>query len=268
MTDIDADDIRRALSRETAALLQSLEVFDRIDSTNSYLLNSPPPPPGHTRVAIADFQSSGRGRHAKTWVSPPGAGLCLSIAYTFRRAPGELTGLTLAMGVGIASAFCELGIDDVTLKWPNDLVARNRKLGGMLSEVKHHGTGQVSVVTGIGINVRLPDELAAIAASQWSHSPIDLATLTGNTPDRSSLAAAIVDELAASSALFETHGFGAFQVAWQQRDWLHGREINVDVADGRINGLAAGVDNDGALLVDTDEGRERVVSGSIVMAAG
>ena len=127
MSSIDATTIHDSLDRDVAARMDQLDVFDEIDSTNSYLLQQPAPGPGRHRVAVADHQTAGRGRHSREWISAPGSSLCLSVAYTFDGQPENLPGLTLAIGVAARDALSVAGVDNVLLKWPNDLVADDGK---------------------------------------------------------------------------------------------------------------------------------------------
>lgn len=152
---LDSDVIRRSLDEATARRLEILEVFSEIDSTNTYLMQQPGPFPGQVRVAVTDNQTAGRGRHGRTWQSPAGSGLCLSMAYSFASSPADFPALTLAIGLGAISALQSLGVGGVQLKWPNDLIVMNGKLGGILTEAQTQSAGAVTVVTGIGLNVDL-----------------------------------------------------------------------------------------------------------------
>ena len=155
MISLDAGAIRGALSEDVAARLFSFEVFSEIESTNSYLMQQEAPPPGHASVALTDNQTMGRGRHGRTWQSPPGSGLCVSVGFTFATQPANLPALTLAIGLGAIAALEGLGVSGVQLKWPNDLVAGDGKLGGILTETRSHSSGLISIVSGLGINVDL-----------------------------------------------------------------------------------------------------------------
>ena len=265
MSGLDAGAIQRRLSVETIARLDDLEAFSSIASTNTHLLAQPPPAPGRFRVAIADHQTSGRGRHDRRWFSPPGSGLYLSLSYTFAAMPAQLPGLTLALGVGIITALARLGIDGVSLKWPNDIVARDGKLGGILTEVQSGSGDTVTVVTGIGLNINLPERVDFGSESGWAHRPVDLNTIVDKPPGRELLAGSIIESLYAIFVQFEALGFNEFVDAWRRHDWLMDREITVDLPDTQITGVAAGVDEDGALLLDRPTGRTRIVSGSILM---
>lgn len=269
MSSLDANHVRPLLSVESVARLDELEGFASIASTNTYLLSQPSPEAGRFRVAVTDDQTSGRGRHQRRWLSPPGSGLCLSLAYTFSTQPEQLPVLTLALGVGIVGAMRELDVEGLSLKWPNDIIALDGKLGGVLTETKspaRPGEG-VTVVAGLGLNIDLPERLDLGDESDRVLRAVDLKSMVTDYPARERIAARLIDSLAASIVAFEEHGFGIFSDDWQQHDWLNGKEITVDMPDRQISGVAAGIDADGALLVDTDNERARVISGSIAMAA-
>ena len=264
MSNLDGAAVRRALTEPTKAKLDILETFTSIASTNTHLLAQRAPGPGRFRVAIADHQTSGRGRHYRRWASPPDSGLYLSLAYSFAATPAQLPALTLALGVAVAAALASLGIDGVALKWPNDVVANDGKLGGILTEAQSGAGAGVTVVTGVGLNLDLQDRTDVGVDSGWSQRPVDLRSIAAELPKREVLAAAVVEHLFDACVRFETTGFGDFIGEWQHLDWLRGREVTVEMSARRLTGVAAGVDADGALLVDEGGEIVRVVSGSIV----
>ena len=266
MSSLDARLIRGSLSAEPSAKLDDLELFGSIVSTNTYLLSQPSPEAGRYRVAIADHQTSGRGRHHRRWISPPGAGLCFSLAYTFHEHPDQLPSLTLAIGLGVVYALQQLGIDGIRLKWPNDIVALDGKLGGILTEVQSRATAGVTIVTGVGLNLRLPDGAEIGIDSDWARRAVDVSEVTDTPPTREVIAAAIIESLHGVLRKFDALGFVGFAKDWDKHDWLRGRAVTVELPDKQLNGIAAGVDTDGALLVDTGNEKTRVVSGSVVLA--
>ena len=266
MSRLDAAGIQKPLTELAAAGLEKLEVFSSIASTNTYLMSQPAPGVGRCRVAVSDHQTSGRGRHYRRWISAPGAGLCLSFAYTFDRTAAEIDGLTLAIGVGTVGALRQLDIDGISLKWPNDIVALDGKLGGILTEVQAGGSGNVTVVTGIGLNVNIEERIDFGVESDWAHRAVDLKSLVANPPARELLAAAVVEHLFVAFRRFDEYGLAVFMDEWRQHDWLRGKQILVDLPDRQVSGVAGGVDDDGVLLVDTGNGIVPVISGSIVMA--
>ncbi len=192
--------------------------------------------------------------------------MCLSLAYTFTKPPKHLPSLTLAIGIGVVGALQKLKIEGTSLKWPNDIVALDGKLGGILTEVQSRAADNVTVVTGIGLNIELPDGAVIGMNSEWAHRAIDVSSVVEKVPARELIAAGMIDAMAAVMSKFESLGFAGFSEDWVQYDWLKGRDVIVDVPDGQIAGIAAGVDADGALLVDTGNEKARVVSGSIVAA--
>lgn len=265
MHDLDANVVRRPLSAASKSNLDQVEVFQSIDSTNSYLMQQPTPSPGRFRVALADHQTAGRGRHDRVWQSPPGTGLCMSVAYTFDAMPDRLPNLTLSLGVGVIGALSVLGINGISLKWPNDIVALNGKLGGMLAEVRSNTDGTVTVVAGLGVNVNFTEPLDLGPEQEWAQRAVDLKSINPEVPARDVLAGTIIEHVLATLVQFEALGFDSFVETWREHDWLFGKQITVAMTNQNITGTAAGVDDDGALLVDTKECRERVISGSIVL---
>ncbi len=267
MTRLDADAIRLFAGDSAEQRIASLDVFPEIDSTNSFLMQQPGPHPGEFSLAVTTNQTAGRGRHGKSWLSPPGSGLCLSAAYTFAAQPENLPALTLALGLGAVDALEELGVDGVQLKWPNDLVALDGKLGGILTERQQRVAGSVTVVTGIGLNLNLEGQHDIVAGSDWARRAVDLKSICEQVPQCEKIAGVMAAKLLQTFVNYELNGFGQFIEPWSRRDWLFGREITVDTASRQLAGIGAGVAEDGALLVDTRaSGMHRVTSGSIVLA--
>ncbi len=263
MSRLDERALRQSIQPNVASLLDGLEVLPEVDSTNSLLLRSAAPGAGRFKIAATDNQTAGRGRRDRRWESPPGSGLCISIAYTLDGRPKGLPALTLAVGMGVIEALSSLAIDGVMLKWPNDIVLTDAKLGGILTEVNHVSGSAPTVVTGIGINIDLPDGFSAGLDSEWAALPADLSSVTDTPPSASQLAAAIVNQLVGVIRVFDEKGFAAFENGWSPVDWLYGKHIVVDVDGEQIEGSAAGVDSEGALFVDTMSGTERVINGTI-----
>ena len=267
MSRLDAESIRASLGDHVLQRLERFDAFAAIESTNSYLMRDEPPAPGGFRVALTDNQTAGRGRHGRTWQSPPGSGLCLSVAYTFAAQPRNLSALTLAIGLGLIDALDRLGIGGIALKWPNDLIARDGKLGGILTESQALGGKSIHVVSGVGLNVSLPDEFDLGAEAERAQPVSDLAGIAGKLPSANVIAACLVDGLCGVFVDYEARGFEAFAGRWRARDWLLGRELTIDLPRQPLSGVAAGVADDGALLVTAGNGAtHRVTSGTVVLA--
>ncbi len=267
MTGLDAEVIRQLAKDAVRERLAHIEVFSEIDSTNSYLMQMPAPEPGMLSVAVTNNQTAGRGRHGKTWQSSPGSGLCLSAAYTFTQQPENLPALTLALGLGAIDALKSLGASGVELKWPNDLVALDGKLGGILTEVQQQSAATATVVTGVGVNVDLKSKLDLGTETDWAQQVVDLKSICDTQPSHEEIAGELTTHLLQAFIDFETSGFAAMVDRWSRYDWLLGRDITIDTANQQFSGVGAGIGNDGALLVDTPEsGIRRVTSGSIIKA--
>ena len=239
MTAPDARAIVAALSPATRVRLRDVESVDEIDSTNAALVRRAALDPTPV-VLLADAQTAGRGRRGKAWASPPDANLYLSLAWPVRNPAG----LSLAMGVACAEA---LRVPRLRVKWPNDLVVGERKLGGLLIEL----AGGIAVI-GIGLNLRMPAAAGEGIDQPW----IDLAAL-GIDISREELAARLIDAMVAALAEFDAHGFAAFAARWSALDALAGREVRVASGDDVQHGIASGVAPDGGLRVAL-AGGERV----------
>lgn len=263
---LDADRIRRLTHGYAQQALSQVEVFAEIDSTNSYLMQMPSPSAGKMNVAATTNQVAGRGRHGKTWQAPAGSCLAISSAYTFAKEPDNLPALTLAIGLSCIAALDELGYRNIQIKWPNDLVANNGKLGGILTEVQQRNAEGVTVVTGLGVNLDMPASTAEGIANGRTLSVADLKSIGEALPAVDSIAAMLLSAMYLAFHEFENHGLAKFRERWQAFDWLHGRQLTADSEAGRINGIGAGIAEDGALLIETEKfGLQRVTTGSILL---
>jgi BirA family biotin operon repressor/biotin-[acetyl-CoA-carboxylase] ligase len=207
-------------------------------------------------LLIAAHQTAGRGRAGRSWLSAPGHSLTFSLAWRFEGGLQGLTGLPLAVGTALAETLGRLG-QPVQLKWPNDLLKDGDKLAGILVETQAAGAGTWAIV-GIGLNLAMPDELEArigrpVAAVPW------LARM-----DRDALMAALLDGLAQALQAFAATGFAAFSARWNLLHAYQGQPVTiVDRGEVLHEGLAAGVDDGGRLLLDTEEGRIAIVAGDV-----
>jgi len=259
---LDVEALRAALEPAVAARLAKLEVFTELDSTNRRLLAAPPSV-GSLDVCIAEYQNAGRGRRGRRWQAPLGSGIALSVGWQFAGVPAEPSALTLAVGVAVRRVLDRVAGITIALKWPNDLVFDERKLGGILLEIQAEAHGGAHVVVGVGLNVALPAALLP-SLCDWPRGAVDLTTALGRAPPpRAVLAAALVNEIAALLADYPAQGFAAYRTEWRSADFLRGRVVRLDEGTGRLFGTALGIDADGALLVETDGGKRRVVAGDV-----
>ncbi|MBT8099931.1 MAG: biotin--[acetyl-CoA-carboxylase] ligase [Gammaproteobacteria bacterium] len=263
MTIPDSDRIRSSLTATVAQRLDDIDCFGAIDSTNSWLMQQPAPKPGRMRLAVVDHQTAGRGRHGRTWRSAAGNSLCMSLSFTFDREPESLPSLTLAVGVAVAEALGGFGLPGVMLKWPNDLLVDNAKLGGILTESRLLGGGHANVVTGVGINMKLTPDLDDAIQSDWNFGATGLDSFGLGNIVRDELAGAIVNSLSDALDLFEGQGIQAFERRFESMDWLRGQQVIVESSDGIEHGVANGIASDGALLLQQDGGPRRIIAGTV-----
>ncbi|UTY56444.1 biotin--[acetyl-CoA-carboxylase] ligase [Massilia sp. erpn] len=209
-------------------------------------------------LRIAHEQTAGRGRAGRPWLSAPGASLTFSLAWPFKGPLQQLAGLPLAVGVAIAETVASLGVP-VQLKWPNDVLRDSAKLAGILVETQSAPDGRIWAVIGCGMNLLMPDELeAGIGRSDVASAPW-LAQM-----ERNALVAALLSRLAGALAEFDDAGFAAFAERWNALQAWRGEPVSI-LDQGQIvqQGLAAGVDDIGRLLLDTPSGRVAVLSGDV-----
>ena len=265
---LGADKILEAVDGDIRDRLRNVEVAWSVGSTNTILLSRPNPPNGCSEVMLAEYQTAGRGRRGRAWLAPPGGSICLSLSWTFRDVPADLGSLGLVIGVCELRALRELGLTEARLKWPNDVLVADRKLGGVLIELRAESGGPACVVIGIGLNVALGAPLLERIA-QTGVVPTDLVTAGLEQPSRNLVVGRIVTRCIRGLLEFERVGLRPFIDEWRDADALRGRMVDVRGAGGDIaRGLARGVDLHGALLVETvDEGLKRFISGDVSVRA-
>jgi BirA family biotin operon repressor/biotin-[acetyl-CoA-carboxylase] ligase len=258
---LDASAIRRGLPQATRDLLRHLEVHESLASTSDWLLSVSDLPAGRFDACLAEFQTAGRGRRGRQWVAPFASGLCLSLNWNFRDAPAALGALSLAAGVAALRALGRAGCQGLSLKWPNDILHGDAKLGGILIDLRGEAAGPAYVVIGIGINVRLMRKARERLAAEGVDA-VDVASL-GKTTSRVALAGWLIAELAQCLVEFEARGLAAFADEWSQADALAGRPVRVLQGAEVVEGIARGVDGDGALLLEAGGHRQRILSGEV-----
>jgi BirA family biotin operon repressor/biotin-[acetyl-CoA-carboxylase] ligase len=256
---LESERIKQQLSPIAKNNLSSLCVFDRIDSTNSYLMQASREGELAGCVVIAEQQISGRGRRGRIWQSPFACNLYMSVLWRFEGGVAALEGLSLAVGAILIAALKEFGIEGLSLKWPNDLLFGQKKIGGILVEMSGDMSGSCAAVVGIGINVNMPNALGGDIDQPWT----DLATIYGKSIDRNELIVVLLNHLLLGLVRFSACGFQAFQESWQQSDALNGLDVAAYQGDEIIVGISRGITSTGALRIETPAG-ERILSGGEV----
>jgi BirA family biotin operon repressor/biotin-[acetyl-CoA-carboxylase] ligase len=215
---------------------------------------------------MAEYQSAGRGRRARRWLAAPGSSLCFSVAWQYAAMPAQLGALSLAIGVALRRGLLrDCGLE-LQLKWPNDLLYRQRKLGGVLIEMRAEAAGAAYVVVGVGLNLALGASLRKSLAASGAEAT-DLATVGAPGAHRNRLAAALISEVIDCLHTFGERGFAAYRDEWLQADALRGAAVVVSNDASAQHGQAQGVDADGALQLATPAGMVRILSGDVSLRA-
>jgi BirA family biotin operon repressor/biotin-[acetyl-CoA-carboxylase] ligase len=256
---LDAGTLAARGARLSPAL--SIEVLDACPSTSTLLVERASRGARHGSVIACEQQAAGRGRRGSPWVSAVGGSLAFSLLWRFAQGAGALAGLSLAVAVLAARALERRGISGVQVKWPNDLVCRGRKLGGILVELSGEVSGPSAVVVGIGLNVRLD----AVTRDRIGRPVADLADCAATLPSRTALLQGLLESLATGLAQFGREGFAPFRDEWVRRHAWQGRRVTLTVAGRRVaEGEALGIAEDGSLVLRSPGGGiERFHSGEL-----
>ncbi|XKE45235.1 biotin--[acetyl-CoA-carboxylase] ligase [Halomonas organivorans] len=259
---LDGSAIVAGLSREARQYINRLFVEETLPSSNLFLRERFAQGAGHGEVCLVEQQSAGKGRRGRTWVTPWGRTLMLSVGWRVESGVAALEGLSLAVGVVLAGVLERHGVRP-RLKWPNDVLLETDagelgKLAGILVELSGDAAGPCEVVVGMGINVDLPDAFRAEI-----EQPVAAVRDQAPTLSRNALAVELLEALMPVLSAFEQEGFGTWQEAWNARHAFTGREVDIIRGERRETAVAEGVDGSGNLWVRGDAGRERLAGGEI-----
>jgi BirA family biotin operon repressor/biotin-[acetyl-CoA-carboxylase] ligase len=245
---LDSTRLGAELARAGASV-PAIEVLEDVDSTNQHLLRMPAGG-GAARVCLAETQRAGRGRRGRQWVATPYRNLMLSLDWRFESGAPALAGLSLAAGVAVRRALMDYGITGVGLKWPNDLLWQERKLGGLLVDIRGEANGPFLAVLGVGINV----DLDAADAQAIDQPYVDLRTVLGRAVDRNRLAALVIAQVQAMFRVFQVEGLAPYRAEWEAGHCYGTRRVRLVQAQGQVVGVVHGIDDSGALLLRDDTG--------------
>lgn len=254
---IDAASLKTALGAHARRFM--LDLRPSCASSNTLLLEAAEQGAAHCTVLVCAEQTGGRGRRGRVWHSVSGGSLTFSLLWRFMPGSPPPMGLSLAVGVAVAQALEALGARGVALKWPNDLLLDGAKLGGILVELVPGAGAIPGAVIGIGLNLHLPAGFGAAA----DYPVADLAAAFPALPAPDVLLARILIELYEVLTRFTALGFAAARDAWIARNAFQGAQVHLQAEHQSWQGKCLGVDSDGALLLQTTEGVQRVLSGDV-----
>ncbi|CFQ68073.1 biotin--protein ligase [Yersinia frederiksenii] len=232
-------------------------VLPVVDSTNQYLLDRITELKSGD-ACVAEYQQAGRGRRGRQWVSPFGANLYLSMFWRLEQGPAAAMGLSLVVGIVMAEVLHKLGAKQVRVKWPNDLYLNDKKLAGILVELTGKTGDAAQLVIGAGINLTMRESTTNVISQDW----INLQE-AGVIIDRNKLTAELLSELRLAVVKFENEGLSAFISRWREMDNYLDRPVKLIIGNQEIFGIARGIDQQGALLLEQDGNVKPYIGGEI-----
>jgi BirA family transcriptional regulator, biotin operon repressor / biotin---[acetyl-CoA-carboxylase] ligase len=252
------------LSQQGVTTPVPLRLHLAIPSTNSWLMQQATAGAVSGTVCLAEYQTAGKGRHGRQWVSPFGRNIYLSLLWRFDLTPTQLAGLSLASAIGVLRALRELNCVGAGLKWPNDILWEQRKLAGLLLEVSGEAGGPSQVVIGVGLNTWLGDEGREIG-QPW----VDLSSIPNMVRfSRNQLAAVLIRQLRKVAECYEQEGLAGFIDEWHRYDLLIGRQVEVRSANHYQRGEHLGIAPSGALRLSVDGVERQFHAGEVSLRPG
>lgn len=248
--------------RLSQALSTPVTLIPIIDSTNQYLLDRVDQLQSGS-VCIAEYQAKGRGRRGREWISPFGTNLYLSMYWRLDAGMAAAMGLSLVVGVAIVEALEKLGLSGVKLKWPNDLYYQDRKLAGILVEMSGQAGAAAHLVIGMGMNLSMAESTEGITQPWASLSEV----AQSQSFDRNQLTITLIKTLHQALSDYELYGMQGFVERWNRLDNFIGRPIKLIMGPREIVGISQGINEQGAVLLETEQGIESFIGGEISLRA-
>lgn len=244
---------------ETHDLGRTVHAFDSLPSTSELAFRLAGEGAEHGELVVAEQQTAGRGRRGRSWASPPGKNLYASLVLRPELPPQRAPELTLLAAVAVAEALRGEGVE-ASIKWPNDLQVGGRKIAGLLTELSAEADRVHFVVLGIGVNLNagpsdFPPDVAELATS--------VMRVLGRRVNRAAFVARLMKVLEQWLDTHEQEGFGPVRARWRALSSTLGLEVLVKAERRELRGVAEDIDLDGALLLRTGDGLERVLAGDV-----
>ena len=233
-----------------------------IDSTNQYMMS---------RLVdwqkgeclLTEYQTAGRGRRGRQWISPFGSQLMMSLYWRLEEGMAAAMGLSLVVGVALVETLQSFGYHQVGLKWPNDVYAQGAKLAGILVEMSATSGGSCHVVIGVGLNLQMPLQPVHGINQPWTA----LSAIRAESVPRNRLGAEFIRRLRLALQEFEAGGMAPFLARWNHLDVYRDRPVRLLLGEQEIRGVARGIDGQGGLILETESGLQTYVGGEISLRA-
>jgi len=234
-------------------------VHSLIDSTNSYLLRRLPNNLSQGQVCLAEFQSAGRGRRGRQWVSPFGSQIYLSIYWYLEQGLSAAMGLSLVTALAVSDAIYALTNIQVQLKWPNDIYLGGVKLAGILIDLEGQALEPSHSVIGIGLNVNIPEKAAAKIDQTWT----DLQSHCKNPIDRNTLSAQLINHLLRRLEQHQNEGLVNMLDEWHALDFYLNKRVKLLTGERMMQGICRGVNSQGALMLEINGQIKPIYGGEV-----
>jgi BirA family biotin operon repressor/biotin-[acetyl-CoA-carboxylase] ligase len=259
---LDETRIQSALAQHAADF--SIQVFEQLDSTNTYLIQQAQLGASHASCVATEAQLAGRGRHGRAWQSSSGGSLTFSLLWRFDSPMRQLEGLSLAVGVALIRVLREMGLCEAKLKWPNDILHHFHKLGGVLIETGSEADNKSYAVIGIGINIQLPDAIR----DEIGQAVTDWVGIMKTAIDRNELLADLLLHLSEVLKQFEKNGLASLRDEWLSYHAYQNKNVRLVWPNGaEEQGRVISIAENGALLLETSEGEKQFSVGEISLRA-
>lgn len=246
MISLNAEHILNNIDDDNLKHKINLNVFQEIDSTNSFLKKIDAS--NNLSICCAEQQTKGRGRHGRDWYSPYGENIYLSLRWDIHRKNNNIEQLSIIAGLSIIEVLKEIGISkDITIKWPNDIYYQNKKLAGILIEAVHGLNNFLTIIVGVGININSNFENSQNLENNWA----SLLNISKRSFDRNIIIAKLISNIQTKFMLLLNKGFEIFADTWRDYDYLYNKNITITNVTSSIDGISKGINLCGELQLLT-----------------
>jgi BirA family biotin operon repressor/biotin-[acetyl-CoA-carboxylase] ligase len=247
---LDKNLITQHVNHKYHHYLDNMVIFDELPSTNTYLCEQAKTKPNTISICFAEQQTAGKGRLGRRWVSPFAENIYLSLLWPFNlnKKLQELNGLGLAIAVSVTKALDHYGLkNNIAVKWPNDVLWKNRKIAGILIELIKKTPNIYNAVIGVGLNVNMQE----LGTEQIEQPWCSVAQIVNTVPEKNKLAGLLLNELLKTALEYQQHGLKPFIEKWRQLDLTYGKKISISTQQNKITGTSLGINEQGHFLLDT-----------------
>lgn len=247
------------LAQLKLAAKPTIEIHHVIDSTNSYLIRRLPNQVQNGQICLAEFQSAGRGRRGRQWISPFGSHLYLSMYWHLEAGMSAAMGLSAVTALAVNDTLNRLYNINAQLKWPNDIYLNGVKLAGILIDLEGQPSEACHCVVGIGLNLVMPDKSGDQVDQPWT----DLQQHVSQEIDRNEIAATLIECLQHRFKQHQKQGLQDMMLEWKTLDYFYNKAVKIITGEREILGTCKGINNQGALLLEIDNKIHPIYGGEV-----